>query len=46
VRSAHAHVVKGRGRRWRSCLRLAPIPWAQRVWALPLMPVRCPAARF
>ena len=39
VRSSHAHLVKVSGRRWRSSLLLSPMPWVQRVWALPLMTV-------
>jgi hypothetical protein len=46
VRSSHAPGVNVSGLRWRSCLRLPPIPWAQRVWALPVMTVLCPSARF
>jgi hypothetical protein len=46
VRSSHAHFVKVSGLRWLSCLLLPPMPWAQRVWALPLMTVRCPSERF
>ena len=45
VRSSPAPAVHVRGRRWRSGLRLPPRPWAPRVWALPWMTVRCPAAR-
>jgi hypothetical protein len=46
VRSAHAHVVNVSGLRWLSGLLLPAIPWAQRVWARPLMTVRCPSERF
>jgi hypothetical protein len=46
VRSSHAHFVKVSGLRWLSCLLLSPIPWAQRVWALPFMTVLCPSERF
>lgn len=45
-RSAHSPVVQGSGWRWRCCRRLTPMPWAGRVWALPLLTVLCPAARF
>jgi hypothetical protein len=45
VRSSHAHFVNVSGLRWRSGLLLPPLPWAQRVWALPLMTVLCPSAR-
>jgi hypothetical protein len=33
VRSAHSHVVKARGWRWLSLMRLVPLPWVKRVWA-------------
>src|SRR4029453_5544008 len=46
VRSSHSHVVKVSGLRWLSCLLLPPIPWAQRVWALPFMTVLSPSERF
>jgi hypothetical protein len=45
VRSSHAHFVKVRGLRWLCCLLLTPMPWAGRVWALPLMTVLCPSER-
>jgi DDE superfamily endonuclease len=35
VRSSHGHFVKASGLRWVSLSLLAPIPWADRVWALP-----------
>lgn len=46
VRSSHAHMVKASGLRWLGGLVLTPIAWAKRVWALPFLTVRCPAARF
>jgi DDE superfamily endonuclease len=46
VRSAHAHVVKASGRRWLACMGLAPLAWADRVWALPLLTALCPSDRF
>lgn len=46
VRSSHAHRVKASGRRWRGCMLLTPIAWAQRVWALPCLTVLCPSERF
>lgn len=49
VRSSHSHLVKASGLRWISLMLLTPIPWAQRVWALPFMtvlsPTLLPAAR-
>ena len=46
VRAAHAPMVKASGRRWLGGLVLPPIAWANRVWALPLLTVRCPSERF
>src|SRR5918912_4278644 len=37
VRSSKSFFVKTSGLRWVSALLLAPIPWAQRVWALPFL---------
>ena len=36
VRSSQTQVVKAHGLRWLSVMLLVQIPWAQRVWALPL----------
>ena len=46
VRSSHTHVVKASGWRWLGCMLLTPIAWANRVWALPCLTVRCPSERF
>ena len=46
VRSSHVHVVKVSGLCWLCCLLPTPMPWAGRVWALPLMTVLCPLERF
>jgi hypothetical protein len=46
VRSAPAHLVKARGRRWLACRLLTPRSWADRVWARPLLTVLCPSERF
>ena len=46
VRSSRSHMVKVSGLRWLCCMLLTPIPWAQRVWALPFMTVLCPSERF
>ena len=43
VRSSRAHFVKVSGLRWRCWMLLTPRRWANRVWALPLMTVLCPA---
>ncbi len=46
VRSSRSHFVKVSGLRWLSCMLLTPIPWANRVWALPFLTVLCPSERF
>ena len=46
VRSSHNHFVKASGLRWLSLMLLAPIPWAQRVWALPFLTVLAPSERY
>lgn len=46
VRSSHSHFVKASGLRWLSVMLLAPIPWANRVWALPFLTVLAPSERF
>jgi hypothetical protein len=46
VRSSKAFFVKSNGLRWLSLMLLVPIPWAQRVWALPFLTVLAPAARY
>jgi len=46
VRSSKAFFVKTSGLRWRSMMLLAPIPWAQRVWALPFLTVLAPSERY
>jgi len=46
VRSSHRHFVKTSGLRWLSLMLLAPIPWAQRVWALPFLTALCPSERY
>jgi hypothetical protein len=46
VRSSHAHVVTVSGLRWLACMLLAPLAWAQRVWALPLLTAFCSSERF
>jgi len=39
VRSSDSQLVKASGLRWLSLMLLVPIPWAQRVWALPFLTV-------
>src|ERR671937_1075517 len=46
VRSSHTPVVKASGLRWLGCMVLAPLSWADRVWALPFLTVLCPSERF
>lgn len=46
VRSSDSHFVKASGLRWISLMLLTAIPWAQRVWALPLMTVLSPSERY
>src|SRR5512143_2455541 len=46
VRSSQGHFVKASGLRWLSLMLLAPVPWAQRVWALPVVTVLCPSERY
>jgi hypothetical protein len=45
VRSSHSHFVKASGLRWLSVMLLAPIPWAGRVWALPVLTAPAPSER-
>jgi hypothetical protein len=46
VRSSHTHFVKVSGLRWLACMVLAPLAWADRIWALPFLTVLCPSERF
>jgi len=46
VRSSESHFVKASGLRWISLMLLAAIPWAQRVWALPVLTVLSPSERY
>lgn len=46
VRSSHSHFVKASGLRWLSLMLLVPIPWAQRVWALPFLTSLAPSERY
>ena len=46
VRSSKSHFVKASGLRWISLMLLTPIPWAQRVWALPVMTAIAPSERY
>jgi hypothetical protein len=46
VRSSKSHFVKASGLRWLSLMLLAPIPWAERLWALPFLTVLAPSERY
>src|SRR5499427_10388269 len=46
VRSSHAHLVKASGLRWLALMLLVPLPWTQRVWALPFLTCLCPSQRY
>jgi hypothetical protein len=46
VRSSKEFFVKTNGLRWISMMLLTPIPWAQRVWALPFLTVLAPSERY
>jgi hypothetical protein len=46
VRSSHSHFVKVSGLRWISLMLVVPIPWAERVWALPFLTVLAPSERY
>jgi DDE superfamily endonuclease len=45
VRSSKEFFVKTHGLRWIALMLLTPIPWAQRVWALPFLTVLAPSER-
>ncbi len=45
VRSSKDYFVKVSGLRWLCLMLLVPIPWAQRVWALPCLTVLAPSER-
>ena len=46
VRSSQSHFVKASGLRWVTLMVLAPIPFAQRVWALPFLTILAPSERY
>jgi hypothetical protein len=46
VRSSRSHFVKTSGLRWLSLMLLVRVPWARRVWALPLLTCLAPSERF
>jgi hypothetical protein len=45
VRSSRGHFVKVSGLRWLCVMLLAPVPWADCVWALPFLTVLAPSER-
>src|SRR5918996_4561610 len=46
VRSSKGHFVKASGLRWLSLMLLVPIPWAERIWALPFLTALAPSERY
>jgi hypothetical protein len=46
VRSSRSHFVKSSGLRWLSVMVLAEVPFAHRVWALPVMTALAPSERY
>ena len=46
VRSSQSHLVKASGLRWLTLMLLVPVPFAQRVWALPFLTVLAPSERY
>jgi hypothetical protein len=46
VRSSKSHFVKASGLRWISVMWLTPMPWAQRIWALPFLTALAPSERY
>ncbi len=46
MRSSRSHFVKASGLRWLSLMLLAEIPWAERVWALPVLTALAPSERY
>jgi DDE superfamily endonuclease len=41
VRSTKKHVIRCFGLKWVAMMLLVPVPWSQRVWALPLWTALC-----
>src|SRR5512132_3086396 len=41
IRSSRKHVVKCFGLKWVARMILVPVPWSQRVWALPVLTTLC-----
>ena len=45
VRSSHKYTVHVYGLRWMSMMLLVPVPWAERVWALPFLTLLAPSEK-
>ncbi len=43
---SHGHVVQTSGLRWLGLMLLVPIPWAERIWALPFLTATAPSDRY
>ena len=46
VRSSQQQFVRVAGLRWLSAMLLAPVPWARRIWALPVLTLLAPSERY
>lgn len=46
VRSSHGYFVKCSGLKWMCLMLLAPVSWADRIWALPFLSVLAPSERY
>jgi hypothetical protein len=46
VRSSQSHFVKASGLRWLTLMLLVPVPFAERVWALPFLTILAPSERY
>lgn len=46
VRSSKSFFVKTSGLRWVCLMLLTPIPWAERIWALPFLTALAPSERY
>lgn len=46
VRSSKGHFVKASGLRWLCAMLLVPVPWADRIMALPFLTLLAPSERF
>ncbi len=45
VRSSKTHTVTSFGLRWVSMMLLVPVPWSNRVWALPFLTILAPSEK-